>query len=72
MQEALDNIIYIFSSFISLLFNFYIFENVSIGMVFIVVFIFSLLIGSILNIPNRLGISIINKSRYKKGSDENG
>lgn len=69
MIDALNYIYYFFNSIISLLFNLYIFDNVSIGMIVIVVFIFTILIRSILNIPNGL-VNTISRSYSNKSKKE--
>lgn len=69
MNEALNYIYYIFNSLIALLFNLYIFDNVSIGMIVIVIFIFSILIRSILNIPNGL-VNSLSRSYSNKSKEE--
>ena len=52
MSEALTYLYQIFSAFISLVFDtFELFANVTIGWVLVVIMLFGMMIGSILNLP---------------------
>lgn len=56
MNNALTYIYYIFNKCLSFVFNdMLIAENVSVGWVCICLIVFGLLMGSILNIPHRIG-----------------
>lgn len=51
MSEALEGVYYIFQKFLDWVFNCYIFEGVSLGMLFICCIIFSILLHYLLAVP---------------------
>lgn len=61
MAQALTYLYDIYSGFINMVFNdFELFENVTLGWIVIVVFVFGIMINSILNIPK--GVHLNGKS----------
>lgn len=68
MNEALDLIYYTLSKFYDLVFGAYIFEGVSLGMIWVVCFIFTVLLSFVLAVP-RIRVGGASRSSSKDSSD---
>lgn len=69
MDTALNILKYIISKFFNFMFTSYIFDGVSLGMIFIVCFVFGIMISTLLNTPSLNGKarSDISKKFNKEG-----
>lgn len=69
MNDALELIYYTLSKFYDFVFGSYIFEGVSLGMIWVVSFIFTVLLYNLLAVPK---IRVGGRSSYKKDSSDRG
>lgn len=64
LNEIINAIFYIFAKLLNFLFGAYIFEGVSLGMIFVVSFVFTIMLKFLLAVPKVRG-----SKRVQKGTD---
>lgn len=64
MQDALDTLYYIYEKFLDFMFSTYLFEGVSLGMIFLASFIFVVLLRFLVAIPRiNVGVHVDRKEK---------